>query len=190
MASLERRGESYRIVHRFAGRKYQHALGTDDRRQAESSLRRLEAGLYDLENGRSVLPPGADLALFLLSDGRITSKAEVEATPAILILGELSERYRAAHAGSVEANSLKTIATHFRHLERILGTDFPIGNLALGDLQKHIDRRRAEPGRNGKTVQGATARKEVTTLGAASGSEHHEDTLMGRRKVVDESDFW
>ena len=24
----------------------------------------------------------------------------------------------------------------------------------------------------------------------APGSEHHEDTLMGRRKVVDESDFW
>jgi hypothetical protein len=70
MASLERRSERFRIVFRFAGRKFQHALKTSKEGEARSCLARLEENLRLLERGRLVLPPAADLPTFLLSDGQ------------------------------------------------------------------------------------------------------------------------
>ncbi len=87
MASLELRSGRYRIVFRFGGKKYHHSLGTTDRQEAEALRDRARANLHDLANGRTVLPPGADLALFLLSDGRITEKTEIRR---VLTLGDLS----------------------------------------------------------------------------------------------------
>ena len=165
MASLELRSGRYRIIFRFGGKKYHHSLGTTNRQEAEALRDRLRANLHDLANGRAALPSGADLALFLLSDGRITEKAE---TRQIMTLGDLSLRYRAAQAATLEAGSLNTIAIHLRHIERTLGADFPMPQLTLADLQRHIDRRRNEPGRRGP-VTGYTIRKEITTLGAAWG---------------------
>ena len=167
MASIERRDEVYWVVIRFDSKKHQHSLGTSDRGQAEALLKRIESNLYELKNGRMVLPPGADVALFLLSDGKVTGPPSLDKMGASqATLGDLTTRYQAAHATAVEANSLKTIAIHLRHVARTLGTDFPIATLKLGDLQRHVARRKNEDGRNGK-VHGYTIRKELRTFGAA-----------------------
>ena len=165
MASLELRSGHYRIVFRFGGRKYHHSLGTTARQEAEALRDRLRANLHDLANGRSVLPPGADLALFLLSDGRVIEKPEVRQ---VITLGGLSQQYCKAQAATLETDSLSTIAIHLRHIERTLGVDFPMPQLTLADLQRHVDRRRKDRGRRG-SVTGYTIRKEITTLGAAWG---------------------
>src|SRR2546423_10071620 len=71
MASLEFRSNRYRLGFRFGGKKYQHPLKTSNQREAEGCLGRLEENLRLLERGRLELPPDADLADFLLSDGKV-----------------------------------------------------------------------------------------------------------------------
>lgn len=55
MASLERRRDRYRVAFRHAGRKYSHALGTDDPSEALALKARLEATRHDVETGRLTL---------------------------------------------------------------------------------------------------------------------------------------
>jgi integrase len=163
MASLELRSGRYRIVFRYRGQKYQHALRTRERTRAEALRDRLQANLHDLANGRLSLPTGAELALFLLSDGKVTQKPQVSA---VFTFGGLARQYLQAQAIASESSTLKTIAIHLRHIERTLGARFAIAQLTLADLQGHIERRRRQPGRRGP-VTGYTIRKEVMTLGAA-----------------------
>ena len=72
MASLELRGNRYRVVFRLTRRKYQHPLNTDDARKAEAALVRLEENLELLRRGR-LEPPKYwdDLPFYLLSDGKL-----------------------------------------------------------------------------------------------------------------------
>lgn len=70
---LEKRSGRFRIVFRFDGQKYPHALNTDDFAEAEGCRIRLEENLRLLERGRLELPPEVDLPVFLLSDGMLNS---------------------------------------------------------------------------------------------------------------------
>lgn len=116
MASLEQRGERYRIVFRFDGRKFQLTLKTTEESEAASCLVRLEENLRLVERGRLVVPPGADLPTFLLSDGRLTEKPKFIKP---ITLKELHDRYLETHGnGAMEANSLETVAMHLRHFIR------------------------------------------------------------------------
>ena len=74
MASLEQRSGHFRVVFRFAGRKFNRSLKTANRTEAAASLARLEDNLRRLELGTLVLPDHTDLASFLLSDGRRNGK--------------------------------------------------------------------------------------------------------------------
>jgi hypothetical protein len=65
---------SFRLCFRHGGKKLNRALKTADRKDAEALLHRLEANLRLLARGRLVLPEGADLPTFLLSDGQLTGK--------------------------------------------------------------------------------------------------------------------
>jgi hypothetical protein len=103
-ASLELRGQRYRIVSRYGGRSFQHPLKTDDPDDAGSCLARLEENLRHLERGRLTLPAGADLPTFLLSDGKFAQKPSV---PEAFTLQALYDRYLETHRnGAMEENSL------------------------------------------------------------------------------------
>ncbi len=72
MASLEKRGRSFRIVFRYGGIKYARALEhSRTRKPPQATLARLEDNLHRLELGTLTPPDGDDLAGFLLSDGRL-----------------------------------------------------------------------------------------------------------------------
>ena len=71
MAWLERRGERFRVVFRFRSQKYHVNLKATDPKDADACLARLEENLRLVERGRLAVPAGADLGLFLLSDGRL-----------------------------------------------------------------------------------------------------------------------
>jgi hypothetical protein len=49
MASIEQRGNKFRIVFRYGGEKYSRSLRTRSRKAAEGSLARLEDNLRRLE---------------------------------------------------------------------------------------------------------------------------------------------
>ncbi len=70
MPSLELREGRYRVVFRFAGEKFSRTLKTANVDDAEASFARLKDNLRRAELGHLVVPEGADIAAFLLSDGR------------------------------------------------------------------------------------------------------------------------
>ena len=94
MAWLEKRGNLYRIKFRHAGRNVSHPLKTDDDDEAQGQLYRFEENLRLFERGRLELPAGADLATFLLSDGKLNHKPVAEKPTT---LGNLFADYRARH---------------------------------------------------------------------------------------------
>ena len=165
MASLERRGDKFRIVFRYAGRKYQHPVRTHSEREASAVRERLEENLRLLERGRLTLPPDADLPTFLVSDGKLNAPP----VPARrLTLGDLRDRYlHAVSGGSLEANTLATTRIHFAHVVETLGERFALPTLGLLDLQGHIDRLVRDKGFHKQLLSAATVKKELATLRAA-----------------------
>src|SRR6516162_8803172 len=114
MAWLERRANSYRIVFRFASEKFHYSLKTGNERTATAALARLEENLYLLEHGRLELPPGADLATFLISDGKLNGKPVIEKA---LTLGEMIDRYKKElPEGAKEASTRYSEKVHLGHL--------------------------------------------------------------------------
>ena len=69
MASLEKRGRTFRVVFRYQGEKYTRALSTRSEIAAKAALARLEDNLHRLELGTLSLPTGGDLISYLVGDG-------------------------------------------------------------------------------------------------------------------------
>ena len=88
MASIELRGNSFRIVFRYGGQRISRSLRTKDRKAADACLARLEDNLRRMELGLLQLPDDGDLATFLLSDGR-TARKSLQLLPTIRTVGGL-----------------------------------------------------------------------------------------------------
>ena len=165
MASLELRADRYRIVFRYGGKKFTASLKTNDRRDAEGYLARLEENLRLVERGRLIPPPDADLSTFLLSDGRFAAKPQLNES--VLTLEELCQKYMSVHSnGALEANSLETVAMHLRHFRRTLGDRYPVARLKQDDLQAHITTRGKEPGIRKRKLSPVTLCKEMGSFRA------------------------
>jgi hypothetical protein len=85
MASIERRGQTFRIVFRFRGIKYARALNARSENGAEIARLQLEEKLSRINSGALVPTPGIDLVDFLLGpDGRpsTASVANAKSPPA------------------------------------------------------------------------------------------------------------
>lgn len=165
MASLERRGTKFRLVFRYAGRKFQHPLRTASEREAAACLERVEENIRLLERGRLALPPDADLPTFLLSDGRLNERPVPRAR---LTLDGFRARYLDAHSqGSLEAKTLQTVRTHFTHFVASLGAAFDVQSLSLTHLQDHVNRRARCVGIRKRSLSPVTTKKELATLRAA-----------------------
>lgn len=162
MASLERRSGRYRIIFRYAGIKFHHALKTDDSREVESCLARLEENLRLVERGRLEVPPGIDLPVFLLSDGKLNGKPTIEKPP---LLGEFFARYHSSlPVGAKEGNTTYTEKIHTNHIERVLGRKVAIGSITARELQHYVTERAKECGRRGRQLSHVTIRKEIGTF--------------------------
>jgi hypothetical protein len=139
MSSLEQRGTGqFHLVFRFGGRKFKKALKTTQTEVAEAARVRLDENLRLVGAGRLVIPEGADIPTFLLSDGKLNGKPKLE-TP--LTLGRLFEEYlEHLPDGTMESNSLYTAKVHMAHFERVLGKGFSVRGLGLDDLQGYLGR--------------------------------------------------
>jgi integrase len=165
MASVERRGNKFRLIFRYAGKKYQHPLRTVNEREATACVERVEENLRLLERGRLNLPPDAHLPTFLLSDGKLN---EAPVPRARLTLGDFRDRYIETHSqGSLEAKTLQTIRTHFTHWVESFGESFDIQSLTMSKLQEHVNRRAKCIGIRKRPLSPVTTKKELATLRAA-----------------------
>lgn len=162
MASIEKRGHSYRIVFRFDGRKFTRSLKTSSERDATASLARLEDNLRRVELGTLSIPEGSDVATFLLSDGKKTvnrRRAEVNT------IAQLFDAYFASlPVNSLEESTLASMHIHRDHFLRIVGPKVHIQSLQLDDLQRYVEVRSREPGLRGRTLSASTIKREMTTL--------------------------
>jgi len=139
MASLEQRGSGFRVAFRLGGTKHQVVVKVTDRKEAEACLIRLEDNLRLVERGRLAIPEGADIGLFLLSDGKLEQRIKLAKT---LNFGELVAIYKSAFTvGVKEKNTAKTETVHLGHAERVLGCLTPITQITSATLQGYIDTR-------------------------------------------------
>lgn len=164
MASLENRTGTFNVVFRFGGKKFTRSLGTKKRREANARLTRLEENIRLVESGRMTIPDDADVATFLLSDGRITHKADLAQR---VTLKELFDAYFASlPKGNLEATTMRTLATHARHFKRHLKQSRSVSEITLKLLQSYVTKRLKEPGARGRTVSPVTIKKEIASLRA------------------------
>ena len=166
MASLEQQGSggNYRVIFWFGGRKFSRTLKTSKDEEAVSVLHRLEENIRLVERGRLEIPPDADLATFLLSDGRLDKKPVL---PTTLNLGDLVATYcKQLPKDSLEANTLCTMEIHLKHLKRILKPKLLVNSITQQHLQQYVEQRSREKGRRGKCVSTVTMKKELATLRA------------------------
>ncbi len=160
----------FKISFRWAGRKVRKTVRAKTRADAETVLQRLEETLDLVERGRIEVPPDCtDIAVFLLSDGKVAGRppGPVEPPAKPLSLRELVDRYVTVHSnGAMEANSLATAKIHLEHFARSLRPSFPVQELRIPDLQRHIDGRKRRRGKKPIPVSPVTIRKEVATFRA------------------------
>lgn len=162
MAWLEQRGNQYHLGIRFGSQKLKRSLQTNDPKEAQDLLDRVDRRLKLIDQGDLVIPSDADLLTFLLSDGKLVRPVEVSAG---LTLGDLCQRYLdALPRGTLEANTVYTLKIHLSHLKDVLGERFRADRLTFADLQRYVDTRSKEIGKRGKPISPVTIKKELTSF--------------------------
>ena len=78
-AGLEQRPASsrFKIYFRWGGQQFKRTVKTTNRSEAQAILLRLEENIGLVERGRLAIPPEADIATFLLADGKMTQPPNV-----------------------------------------------------------------------------------------------------------------
>src|SRR5262245_24493485 len=118
MASLERRGNSFRVVCWLQGKRVNVALTTDDPEEAESLCSRVQHRLRLLARGDLTMPDGAHLETWLLSDGKLSQPIAPPTSDKPKTLHDLFDRYFAKlPPGANEKSTLGSMQTHRKHLE-------------------------------------------------------------------------
>ncbi|WP_435018391.1 site-specific integrase [Tundrisphaera sp. TA3] len=168
MAALQNRNGSFRIFFEFRRKQRVFTIGRVSEAEARSKADQVDYLLMRLGQGLIELPPGVDIVEFVRQDGKVDLTRGGEVIPAAKpTLGTLRDRYLETHGnGTLEERTLDGIRLHFRHLAAALGEAFPIGELALADLQAYVDRRAKAKGIRGK-LSPATIRKEIVSLRTA-----------------------
>lgn len=184
MAWLDERNGRYHVNFRLGNKKYKKSLKTKNERLANQLLGRVEENLALIARGRLTIPEGADVATFLISDGKVSNEVAPIPAPKKIpgSLKEIFEDYKQdLPEGAMEPNSLYTASIHMAHLESFLGKK-PLREVTRDDLQKYIHKRLKQQGCRGK-VTPTTIRKELATLSAVwnfASSKKHQDRLRTR----------
>lgn len=166
MASLEQQkdGGNFRVIFWFGGHKFSRTLKTSHEQEANATALRIEENIRLVERGRLEIPPDADIASFLLSDGKIGKKPV--ATKSMTLEGLITAYKDQLPQDSLESNTLGTMETHLKHIRRIMKPKPPANSLTQTHLQQYVEKRSGEKGRRGGRVSAVTIRKELATLRA------------------------
>jgi integrase len=170
VASIQKKGESYYCQFCYLGKRHTVTIGAVSRQEADAYAGRVDQLLLRIKQRLLCVPPGVAITEFILADGQVKTP-EIEAAqtgaPPQLTFAQFRDKYLEARSGgSLEANSLATIAMHLRHVARTLGERFAVRELTLADLQRHVNNRAAVRFR-GRPLSAYTLRKEVGTFRTA-----------------------
>jgi hypothetical protein len=146
MASLQQDPSgNFHICFRFGGKRFKRSLKTTSQRKADAACTRLDKNIRLVDAGRLSLPQDADIATFLLSDGKLDSKPNLATS---IRLGDLCSDYeQALPEGSLEKSSLRVIKIHMQHVVRILGKNKSLSDLKAAEAFATTAKGRS-PGKN------------------------------------------
>ncbi len=164
MASLRQDPDTgiFRIRFRFEGRSFNRSLKTRNKKSARSILGRAEENLQLIERGRLEIPPKADPAKFILSDGKINGKPTCKS----ITLNKLFETYqKRLPEAAKEELTIKLEQTHIKNFKRILPTSKVANTNTTADLQRYAERRLKQK-RNGRRISPETVKREMDTFRA------------------------
>jgi integrase len=170
MATLEKRGRTFRIVFRFQGEKYARSLATRSEKAASGALARLEDNLHRVEIGTLEIPVQGDLVSFLLGEPARKEKTGAPQLPpapeksALTLSGLFKVFWEKLPEGSLEDSTITGMEIHERQLEKYFLKDFLIQGLTLTDLQGYVERRSRDKGLHGRKVTATTIKKAIVTL--------------------------
>ena len=92
MASIQQDPSgNYHVSFRFGGKRFKRSLKTKIHRKAEAAARHIEENIRLIEGGRMTLPEDADIATFLMSDGRLRKKVKTQES---IRLDNLLDRFK------------------------------------------------------------------------------------------------
>jgi integrase len=166
MASLQVRDGRWQCQFLFQGKRHTFALGRVSESEAHSKADQVDYLLMRLGQGVITLPAGVDLVAYMRHDGAARPAQPPKHVDSVT-LASLRDAYLDTHGnGTLEANTLRGIHRHFKHLVRELGDRFPIRELALQDLQRYVDKRTRAKGKRGR-LNPVTIKKEIVTLRTA-----------------------
>lgn len=176
MATLQERNGSYRVLFVYQGKRHGFTLGKVSHDEAETKARQVDYLLLRLKQGYMSVPSGMDIVTYMELDGN-PPEPEPESEPETktgspgvekLTLGSLRDQYLETHKnGTLEQTTIDGVELHFKHLVATIGARYPIPDLSLDDLQRHVNRRAKMRGTKGKRLSPATIKKEIVTLRTA-----------------------
>jgi integrase len=159
MASLQKKGESWYCQFMYQGQRHTYTVGKVEESEAQAVAARVDYLLMRIRQRLLEVPGGMGIVDFIEHDGKPPPASQP--TPKSTPFSALRAAYLKTFGnGALESSTLRTAALHLQHLGKTLGEHFPMGTLALPDLQRHVDRRQ-------KDVAGVTIKKEIDTLRAA-----------------------
>jgi integrase len=177
MATIQKRGESYRIIFSYQRQQHSVTIGKVSKNEAVQWQGKVDHILMRLKQNLLELPGGVPITSFVLNDGKKPANPISQAT-----FGQLRDQYLSVRSnGSLESGTIKTLKLQLAHVEATLGKNFLLCSLSHQKLQEHIDRRstmfRPQPKRNKKNekkprpkkrpISPVTIRKEINAFRAA-----------------------
>jgi integrase len=161
MATLEQRGDSFRLIFYYRNERFTRALKADSKRKAEELKKRLEGNLELLQKGRlEYSPERDDLPTLLLTDGKLNARPEAAKR---ITLGEFFDQYTSNRPPGKEGGTIYTEDIHIEHLKRLLDKRTALVEVPA-KLQSYVTARCREVGRRGELVSHVTVKKELGTL--------------------------
>jgi hypothetical protein len=167
MASLLHKGDSYYCQFYYQGHRFTVTIGEVPSDEAMDFVGSVGQLLRRIKQKLIHVPPGIKITDFVVSGGKVPTVEEAAAPVEPVSFATFRQKYLDTHRqGAMEANSLQTIEMHLRHFERTLGSKFPLQQLTLADVQRHVTER-AKKKYRGRQLSPATLRKEVASFRAA-----------------------
>src|SRR5262245_53743831 len=167
MASLLLKGDSYYCQFYYLGRRFTVTVGEVGKDEAEDFAGAVGQLLRRIKQKLIRVPAGVSITDFVVSGGEVTPVEQAAASPEPTSFAAFRREYLDTHRqGAMEANSLQTVEMHLRHFGRTLGEKFPLQQLTLADLQRHVNERRKKKYR-GRPLSPVTLKKEVASFRAA-----------------------
>jgi integrase len=163
MASLHKddRTGNWIIMFRWAGKQFRRSCETKNKKEAGGIKARIEDTIRLLKLGRIEIPDGAEPAVWIMSDGKLTSKPK-RSSDRPHRLGEVCEGYLADQLAKAD-NTVACERIHVGHLKRIVGASTQLDTISLNVIQGYVTARSKIKSR-GKPLSGITIRKELATF--------------------------